>query len=52
MSEPAYAPALAASAIVQRFYARRTAAVVPDPRTVSAVVNAAFWASLRREEGR
>lgn len=52
MSEPAYAPALAASAIVQQFYARRTAAVVPDPRTVSAVVNAAFWASLRREEGR
>ena len=52
MPDPAYAPALAASVIVQQFYARQTAAQVPDPRTVSAVVNAAFWASLRREEGR
>jgi len=52
MSEPAYPPALAASAIVQQFYARQPAPLVPDPRTVSGVVNAAFWASLRREEGR
>jgi hypothetical protein len=52
MPEPAYAPALAASAIVQQFYARRSAALVPDSRIVSGVINAAFWASLRREEGR
>jgi hypothetical protein len=52
MPEPAYAPALAASAIVQQFYARQSAALVPDSRIVSGVVNAAFWASLRREEGR
>jgi hypothetical protein len=52
MPEPAYAPALAASAIVQQFYARQSAALVPDARIVSGVVNAAFWASLRREEGR
>jgi hypothetical protein len=52
MPEPAYAPALAASAIVQQFYARQSATLVPDPRTVAGVVNAAFWASLRREEGR
>ena len=52
MPEPAYAPALAASAIVQQFYARQPTALAPDSRTVSAVVNAAFWASLRREEGR
>lgn len=52
MPEPAYAPALAATALVQQFYARQSSAVVPDPRLVSGVVNAAFWASLRREEGR
>jgi hypothetical protein len=52
MPEPAYAPALAASAIVQQFYARQSATLIPDSRTVAGVVNAAFWASLRREEGR
>ena len=52
MPEPAYAPALTVTATVQQFYARHSAAVAPDPRTVAAVVNAAFWASLRREEGR
>jgi sensor domain DACNV-containing protein len=52
MPEPAYAPALAAAAIMQQFYAHQPAAAAPDPQTVSAVVNAAFWASLRREEGR
>jgi sensor domain DACNV-containing protein len=52
MPEPAYAPALAAAAIVHDFFARQASSLVPDPNAVSAVVNAAFWASLRREEGR
>jgi hypothetical protein len=52
MPPPAYAPARAAAAIAPAFYARHTAPVAPGSTTVSAVVNAAFWASLRREEGR
>jgi hypothetical protein len=52
MPLPAYAPARAAAAIVEAFFARQAAPVAPDASTVSAVVNAAFWASLRREEGR
>src|SRR6476469_2894626 len=52
MPEPAYAPALAAAAIAHDCVARRAAAPAPAPHTVSAVVNMAFWASLRREEGR
>ena len=52
MPQPAYAPARAAAAIVEAFFARQAAPVAPDASTVSAVVNAAFWASLRREEGR
>jgi len=50
--QPAYAPALAAAAIVDAFFTRQPAPVVPEPGMVAAVVNAAFWASLRREEGR
>jgi hypothetical protein len=52
MSEPAYAPAFAAADVVREFFARQSAPLAPSPHTVSAVVNAAFWASLRREEGR
>ena len=52
MPEPAYAPALAAATIVNDFFVRHGSPLAPDTRTVSAVVNAAFWASLRREEGR
>jgi len=52
VSEPAYAPAVAAATIVRDFFVRHAAQVAPDTRIVSAVVNAAFWASLRREEGR
>ena len=54
MSDPAYPPARTAAAVVADFFARRVqpAGSGPDPATVTAVVNAAFWASLRREEGR
>jgi hypothetical protein len=59
--DPAYPPALTAARIVVDFYSRRirprgdagvAASLLPDPGTVAAVVDAAFWASLRREEGR
>ena len=60
MVDPAYPPARTAAAIVTDFFARRVQAAatarewpwVPDADTVTAVVDAAFWASLRREEGR
>jgi hypothetical protein len=59
---PTYSVAHAAAAAVEAFYARRApsagedgplaAAARPDAAAVAAVVDAAFWASLRREEGR
>ncbi|HET7459228.1 MAG TPA: hypothetical protein VFJ74_16380, partial [Gemmatimonadaceae bacterium] len=56
-SAPTYAPARAAAAAVAEFYACHTcppevAEYAPDAATVAAIVDAAFWASLRREEGR
>jgi hypothetical protein len=62
VTEPAYPLALAAAAIVEAFFARQSLpasqqgtpepALVPDTAAVAAMVDAAFWASLRREEGR
>jgi hypothetical protein len=57
-----YSLAPAAASIVSAFYARHARpesdhgaharALVPDAGDVTALVDAAFWASLRREEGR
>ena len=59
MPQPAYPPALAAATITDDFYQRRLpatpAGIVPRPPAsamVAAAVDAAFWASLRPEEGR
>lgn len=61
MSEQAYSTAAAAAATVSTFFERllagtsehpASAAPPPDPDAVAAMVDAAFWASLRREEGR
>jgi len=60
MADPAYPPARTAAGIVTEFFARRVQSAaaprdwpwVPDAATVTAVADAAFWASLRREEGR
>jgi hypothetical protein len=52
--EPAYPAAnLAAQRIHFHFahHAGESAAHVPDPPTIRALVDAVFWASLRREEG-
>ncbi|HEX8285997.1 MAG TPA: hypothetical protein VF588_21745 [Pyrinomonadaceae bacterium] len=58
---PAYPAALKIAETVAVYFARRLAdarargkmelAAAPDAATVEAVINTAFWASLRREEG-
>jgi hypothetical protein len=58
---PAYPAAHAVAAAAHEHFARRVAdarargkgglADTPDARTIEAIVDAAFWASLRREEG-
>jgi Probable sensor domain DACNV len=59
VTEPAYPLASAAARIVHAFFARQSLTsgypeptFVPDVAAVAAMVDAAFWASLRREEGR
>jgi hypothetical protein len=61
MTEPAYPAARAVAATVQEHFARQFAAArrqgrlelapQPDAPVIEAVIDAAFWASLRREEG-
>ena len=61
MTGPAYPAARAIAATVHEHFARRIAsarergkeglAAEPDAAAVEAIVDAAFWASLRREEG-
>lgn len=61
MTEPAYAAARAVAARVQAHFAHHLAAArqkgwqelatLPEAHTIEAIIDAAFWASLRREEG-
>jgi hypothetical protein len=62
LTGPAYPAARAVAETVERHFARRAdearargrtneLAPAPDAATVEAVIDAAFWASLRREEG-
>jgi hypothetical protein len=60
MSEPGYPAARAIAPLVQAQFAQHLAAagdndtpsfLVPDPADIEAMIDAAFWASLRREEG-
>jgi hypothetical protein len=61
MMEPSYPAARAVAARVQEHFARQSTAVPqqgrhelapqPDARAIEAIIDAAFWASLRREEG-
>ena len=53
-TEPAYPVARAGAAAVAAFYARLGSAppMPEDPSAVAQLLDAAFWASLRREEGR
>ena len=62
MSDPAYPAARAVAARVQAHFGEHRAAATgqgrsplapePDVQSIEAIINAAFWASLRREEGR
>jgi hypothetical protein len=62
MTDPAYPAARAVAARVQAHFGEHRAAVAdqgreplapePDVASIEAIINAAFWASLRREEGR
>jgi hypothetical protein len=61
MNEPAYPPARAVARTVETHLARQAAAArergeagvapAPDASTIEAIIETAFWASLRREEG-
>jgi hypothetical protein len=61
MTEPAYPAARAIAATIQMHFARHLAAArqqgqsglatLPDTQTIEEIIDAAFWASLRREEG-
>lgn len=61
MSTPAYPAARAVAATVEAHFARHITAArdagrldlgpVPDAEAIEAIIDAAFWASLRREEG-
>lgn len=61
MTEPAYPAARAVAATIQVYFARHHAAArqrgpqqlapAPDAAAVEAIIDTAFWASLRREEG-
>lgn len=61
MTEPAYPAARAIAATIQAHFARHLAtareqgqrglASQPDTQTIEEIIDAAFWASLRREEG-
>jgi len=59
--EPTYQAARAVAATVETHFARHLAAArardeqelapEPDAQTIEAIIDATFWASLRREEG-
>lgn len=61
MTEPAYPASRAVAASVQEHFANHIAAAhqqglqnlapAPDALTIEAIINVAFWSSLRREEG-
>ena len=59
MTEPAYPAARAAAARIHDHLERHATAhsdprkppAVPDSKAIEAMIEAAFWASLRREEG-
>src|ERR1039457_56479 len=52
MMQPAYPAARAAAARIRAHFARHVeVAATPDTEAIEAIIDAAFWASLRREEG-
>ena len=53
MTQPGYPAARAAAARIRAHFERHLAkaAVAPDTTAIEAIIEAAFWTSLRREEG-
>ncbi len=51
MMQPAYPAARAAATQIRDHLGRHRAAAMPDIAAIEAIIEAAFWASLRREEG-
>ena len=51
MSNPAYPPAAAVAHRLQQHFAQQDGLAAPEAAAIAAVIDAAFWASLRREEG-
>jgi hypothetical protein len=52
MDRLAYPPAHAVAGTIAEHFRRHAADLAPDDATIERIINAAFWASLRREEGR
>src|SRR6266704_6302106 len=57
MDRLAYPPAQSIATTVEQHFRRHVklagiSAQIPDAATIERIINAAFWASLRREEGR
>ncbi|MGH7521140.1 MAG: putative sensor domain DACNV-containing protein [Gemmatimonadales bacterium] len=52
MSRLSYPPANLVAATIAEHFHRHGAELAPDADTIERIVDAAFWASLRREEGR
>lgn len=52
MDRLAYPPAHAVAHTIAEHFRRHGGERAPDPATIERIIDAAFWASLRREEGR
>ncbi len=52
MERLAYPPATSVARTIAEHFRSHAADLAPDAATIERIINAAFWASLRREEGR
>src|SRR5687767_2995453 len=52
MNRLSYPPAQSVAAALAEHFRQHSAGRAPDAGTIERLINAAFWASLRREEGR
>lgn len=52
MNRASYPPAASVATQLAEHFRRHSAQRAPDAATIERLINAAFWASLRREEGR
>lgn len=52
MNRASYPPAASVATTLAEHFRRHSTEGAPDSATIERIINAAFWASLRREEGR